>query len=319
MPGGWKCKDCPARSLRLPAILPLRALSDYLSVVATTVGFVTSAAHPDLHEDDLPLVDALETRAVRVVPVVWTDPSHDPGAHRACVLRSTWDYHLDREAFLRWIDAAASRTSLWNPPAVIHANTHKFYLRELASQGIPIVPTEFVYAGARADVGVIAKRRGWESVVVKPAVSAGGWETKRWDADAFDQAQAHLARLQAMGRDVLVQRYLPTVAGSGAGERSMLWIDGAFTHSVRKNSAFEPRTAEADPADVLPGFVEAARRVLDAVRKPWLYARVDMAPGPEGLPLLMELEMTEPTLFLATSPEATERLADAILRRLRAW
>ena len=294
-------------------------IRDYLSGVGTTVGFVTSAAHPDLHEDDLPLVEALARRGVHVVPVVWTDPTHDPGAHRACIVRSTWDYHLDREAFLRWIDAASSRTSLWNPPALVRLNTHKFYLRDLATQGIPIVPTEFVYASARADIRVIAKRREWESVVVKPAVSAGGWETKRWDAAELEEAQAHLSRLQEMGRDVLVQRYLPSVGKDGKGERSVSWIDGAFTHAARKNSAFEPRTTEADPADALPGFVEAARHVLEAVHQPWLYARVDLAAGPEDLPLLMELEMTEPTLFLASSPEATERMASAILRRLRAF
>ena len=47
-----------------------------------------------------------------------------------------------------------------------------------------------------------------------------------------------------------------------------------------------------------------------------LYARVDLIPGPDGEPLLVELELTEPSLFLGWAAGAASRLADAILNRL---
>ena len=49
-----------------------------------------------------------------------------------------------------------------------------------------------------------------------------------------------------------------------------------------------------------------------------LYARVDVAPGPDGTPVLMELELVEPSLFLARKPGAADRLVARLARELRA-
>ena len=47
-----------------------------------------------------------------------------------------------------------------------------------------------------------------------------------------------------------------------------------------------------------------------------LYARVDLVPGPDASPLLLELELVEPSLFLGHGEGSVERLADAIERAL---
>jgi hypothetical protein len=52
--------------------------------------------------------------------------------------------------------------------------------------------------------------------------------------------------------------------------------------------------------------------VLAAVSRPWLYARVDLVETDRG-PMLMELELIEPDLFL--TPTAAARLAAALLAR----
>ena len=44
-----------------------------------------------------------------------------------------------------------------------------------------------------------------------------------------------------------------------------------------------------------------------------LYARVDMLTDAEGAPVLLELEATEPALYLNTAPGAAARLAEAIM------
>ena len=74
-------------------------------------------------------------------------------------------------------------------------------------------------------------------------------------------------------------------------------------------TAREPSAAE----------LEVARAVLAAVpggADSLLYARVDLIPGPDGGPTLIELELTEPSLFLRTAPASADRLAEAILKRL---
>jgi hypothetical protein len=56
----------------------------------------------------------------------------------------------------------------------------------------------------------------------------------------------------------------------------------------------------------------AAERALTAVPGPWIYARVDGVERDDRF-LVMELEVIEPTLFLAWSPEAARRLARVIV------
>ena len=63
----------------------------------------------------------------------------------------------------------------------------------------------------------------------------------------------------------------------------------------------------------------AADEVLASL--PWpreslLYARVDLIPGADGSPRLVELELTEPSLFLSYSDGAPDRLAERVLKRL---
>ena len=59
-----------------------------------------------------------------------------------------------------------------------------------------------------------------------------------------------------------------------------------------------------------------AERVLELVPRDLAYARVDVAPGADGRPQLMELELVEPSLFLLQSPPALERFVNAIAARL---
>lgn len=54
------------------------------------------------------------------------------------------------------------------------------------------------------------------------------------------------------------------------------------------------------------------------VRGDLLYARVDVIRDGDGGLRLMELELIEPSLFLAQHPPALERLADAIVARAAA-
>ena len=67
-----------------------------------------------------------------------------------------------------------------------------------------------------------------------------------------------------------------------------------------------------------PAELAVARQALAAVPHdgPLLYARVDLVPGPDG-PLLMELELTEPSLFLRWAPGSADRFARAVAARLR--
>jgi glutathione synthase/RimK-type ligase-like ATP-grasp enzyme len=267
------------------------------------IGLATSSEFPSLYSDDESLVGAIAARGAEPVPVVWDDGSVDWASFDLVVVRSTWDYHERRDAFVAW---AKGVPRLENSARVVEWNTDKTYLRELAEQGVPVVPTAWGTERLR-DVP-------WEDVVVKPAVSAGARNTLHCPRDSAE-GQALLDRINATGTS-MVQPYLDGV--EGYGERSLLFCDGRLTHAVRRNPAlslegesrYDARLVEATDAEVA-----VAEQSLKAVGETLLYARVDVVPDEDGEPILIELEVTEPQLFLRFSPSAAEALADAIVAR----
>lgn len=269
---------------------------------------------PEPDPDQALLEAALWRRGLRAATLAWDDPGVEWAAARLVVLRSTWNYpHRPRE-FLHWLDRTAAATTVWNPPRVVHANIHKSYLLDLERRGVPVVPTRLLRHGAGATLREAAG--GWPRVVVKPAVSAASLDTILVDEASWERGEEHLRRLLAR-RDVLVQPYLAAV--EDAGERALVFVDGALTHAVRKHPRFAAEDESVSAAlPIEPEQRRLAQAALDTVGSPLLYGRVDVAPGPQGAPVIMELELIEPSLFLAQHPPALERLADAILRTVQA-
>jgi hypothetical protein len=148
-------------------------------------------------------------------------------------------------------------------------------------------------------------------------VSASGYETWQVRSGNTGKAQRKLDGLLA-GRDMMVQPFMPSV--ESPGERSLMFVEGQHTHTVRRSAPFgagvgemaETRTVEAAPDEAALAY-----KVLHAAGRLTLYARVDLARDNEGVPRLMELELIEPSLFLAHAPLAARMLAAAIARRAR--
>ena len=258
---------------------------------------LASSAHPEPDPDQPLLEAALAQRGLRAATLAWDDPKVDWSSARLVVMRSTWNYPHRPQEFLDWVDQTARAAALRNPPPVVHANIHKSYLLELERRGVPVVPTRLLPRGSAATLRAVAGE--WQTVVVKPAVSAASLDTLRVEQDDAE-GEAHLRRLLAT-RDVLVQPYLRSV--EGVGERALVSVDGALTHAVRKHPRF---AAEEESVSAALPIDDDERRVAEAalssVEERLLYARVDVARGPDGRPLVMELELIEPSLFLMQHP-----------------
>lgn len=279
------------------------------------VALVTYSELPGLAADERLLVDALARLGLTAGPVVWDDPSVDWASAGMCVIRSTWDYHHRLDEFLAWVERVASVTSLWNPAEVVRWNIRKTYLRELSEKGVSIVPTLWLERDSHADLAEIMSAHGWHSVVVKPVVSASAYGTVLVTGESLEGGQAHLDRLLAE-RDMMVQPFISSV--ETYGEHSLMFIDGQFTHSVRRTPAVGRDRSKHGKALLIEtprNAISFATRVLGAAAYPTLYARVDLVRDEEGALCLMELELVEPSLFLEQAPEAVERLAEAIAAR----
>lgn len=276
----------------------------------------TCAALPDLAPDDRPLVPALRALGLKPEVVVWDDPHVDWSGAPLCVIRTVWDYHLKREAFLAWAERVTRTSRLLNPLELVRWNTEKTYLRTFEAQGLPVVPTLWVNQGQRIALDQVLAERGWREFVVKPVVSASAHGTIRASQDDLPRAQAHLEAVTA-SQGALVQPYLRTV--EGPGERSLVFIDGVYTHTARKAPVLAGGAVDPDAVElIVPDEDELtlARTVMASLGDAPLYARVDLIRSEAGAPSIMELELVEPSLFLDRAPEATRRFAEAIGRRI---
>lgn len=271
---------------------------------------------PEPDPDEPLLLAALAARGVETRLAAWNDASEDWDAAGATVIRSTWDYVHRPDAFLAWAERVARAGPLWNPLKLIGANVHKGYLVELARRGVPVTPTWLVKRGASVELGRELDARRWADVVIKPAIGAASFRTRRFTRSELADAAEHLSGL-LVDRDALVQPYLRSVEDHG--ERALVWIDGEFTHAVRKSPRWSGQDESVSPALALePEERELGESALRGLEHELLYARVDVARDEHGAPLVMELELIEPSLFLAQHPPALARLADALAHRLAA-
>ncbi|MFL6131027.1 MAG: RimK family alpha-L-glutamate ligase [Mycobacteriales bacterium] len=281
------------------------------------VALATCREHPAGDEDAPLLLAACSAAGLDAEWRVWDDAAVDWDSYDLVVIRSTWDYVPRRDDFAAW---AASVPRLANPADVVRWNTDKTYLRDLAGAGVPVVPTEHLAPGDAP-----AWPADWLEVVVKPAVSAGGQDTARYGPGDVDRARTHAGKLLAASRRVLVQPYLTAV--DEVGETAVVHVGGAYSHSLGKaalllpgaaaeiDELWRPERIEArEPSAAERAVAEQALAAVPGGPERLLYARVDLLPGPDGDPLVIELELTEPSLFLTAVPAGADRFAAAIRR-----
>ncbi|PRX46028.1 glutathione synthase/RimK-type ligase-like ATP-grasp enzyme [Prauserella shujinwangii] len=282
---------------------------------------VGCAKLPEGDGDERAVLPALAEIGVTAGWAVWDDDAADFATADLVILRATWDYTARRADFLDW---CASVPTLRNSVDVVHWNTDKTYLLDLESAGVPIVPTRLVPPGTEPD---------WPDVpfVLKPTVGAGSRGAARFAGGSGDAA-AHLRSLHQRGHAVLLQPYQSSV--DAEGETALVFFGGVYSHAFTKAAMLTGAGVDGSglfvseklgPVEPEPGFRALAEDVLDAAverlggrRADLLYARVDVVRGDDGRPVLLELELAEPSLGFAHADAAAPlRFASAVRQQLR--
>jgi glutathione synthase/RimK-type ligase-like ATP-grasp enzyme len=279
------------------------------------LALATSSNYPNLTEDDRLLLEPLRDHGIHAHPAIWNNSTEDWSKFAGVLIRSCWDYHLQADKFLAWIQHFESANiPILNPAPLLRWNANKLYLRELDTKGIPIVPTFW----PQNDTSPIAvkeglRQLGWHKAVVKPRISATAYRTQLVTPENAASAQPLFDELHR-GPGVMLQKFMDSITTEG--EWSLIFFANKFSHAVLKKpqpgdfrvqNDFGGTSYLADPpAHVLAG----ATRAVHAV-DPVVYARVDGVVAEDRF-LLMELELIEPMLFLADHPEAPTRFAVAI-------
>ncbi len=283
------------------------------------VAIVTCAAFADLDPDDQLLLPALTVQKMNYQVAVWDDPTVKWENFDLILIRSTWDYSPRRTEFIAWLTKVSTVSTLINPVDVIAWSSDKHYLNDLSNAGIPTVPTSFFEIG---DALVLPE----EQFVIKPSISAGSRDTYRLSADKRDEALEAMESIHASGRSVMIQPYLKSVDTSA--ETALIFIAGVFSHAIRKGPLLQLDNAaqefhgglfikeEITARTATPAQLKVAHQALTIAPQGWVYARVDLIDDDQGNPVVLELEMVEPSLFFEVDSDiatgAPGRLAQAI-------
>jgi len=284
--------------------------------VSTQIALATCEELPDLDPDDQPLVGLFHKIGIEATPAIWSDPTIDWAAFDHIIIRNTWDYTNRLEEFLAWAKMHESR--IHNSYEILVWNSNKIYLKDLSDAGFPIVDTQFV-TDPLSD---------WESpllgdFVVKPTISAGSQDTMRFrtiDPDSHDRAQDLMKRIVSQGKTAMVQPYLAAV--DEIGETAQLFIGGEYSHAIRKGPLLVPNVEgekehglflkeDISPREPNPEQRDLAAAVMGYISQRFgvpLYARVDLLENSEGKPVILELELVEPSMFFVTAPQSAARL-----------
>ena len=268
---------------------------------------------PDL---DIPFaIKAAEQLEIDLVFANWNDKSIAWESFDAAVIRSAWDYVPVRDEFLQFAKNVETKTKLFNSYDVMRWNTDKKYLSNLENKGVPIIPTKFASNIDEAMPAVSWAFGIAEAIAIKPTVGAGA----RLAGKATTEAEAieFVKRILEAKRTAIIQPYISSV--DDEGEKAIIVINGEISHVAKKVPALT-KGGHGDAA----GQLEITSEIRDIVKtisnavSEWddlLFARVDVVRMGEKL-VLMELELTEPWLFMQFRPEAGVNLFKALKQRI---
>jgi glutathione synthase/RimK-type ligase-like ATP-grasp enzyme len=280
-----------------------------------TVALLTCERLPDLNPADQALIPLFAEQNITAVPVIWKATDVRWEDFSALVIRNTWDYYKEADAFRGWLDTI-ERTGvpMFNPVQVVKDNMHKFYLKRFQEKGVTIIPTLFSSAAAPVKWETL-QAQAWDKVVIKPAISAGSFLTQTYTTDTLTPEAYYEVVSQG---DWLIQPYLPEITTEG--ELSMIFFNGAFSHAVLK----KPREGDFrvqrqygglyQRVDPTPELLQLAHEIA-TLENNLLYARVDGVIM-DGKFHLMELELIEPDLYFEFGEDIRWRFVASVIDRI---
>ena len=268
-------------------------------------------------DDDL-LAEPMARDGWTVEPVPWRRRAgEDWSRFDVVVVRTTWDYQKDPEAFLATLEAIeGSGTRLLNPLELIRWNVPKSYLQELDARGIDVVPTQWGHAPDVSTLETLIEQYG--DLVIKPVISASANDTYRLSRPGEPGMLSTIAG-RFTERAYMAQPFMDAIVDEG--EYSLFFFGGDFSHAVLKSpKSRDFRVQEEHGGHIracrpTPQLSETAQRVMAVLKPEPLYARIDLVR--EGMRfLVMEVELIEPSLYLRCDPAAPARFVHALGRAM---
>nr|D2Z030.1 RecName: Full=Cycloserine biosynthesis protein DcsG [Streptomyces lavendulae]BAI70381.1 hypothetical protein [Streptomyces lavendulae subsp. lavendulae] len=295
------------------------------------LALVTDAVSLPIDYDMPPLLEACRTVGITAEVCDWEDGTVDWSRFEAVVFRSPWTWAERQAEFLAFCERVSHVTRLITPMPLVRWALDKRYLADLAAHGVPVIPTTVVAPGSDALAAVrdfLAARPEAREFVVKPTDGCYSKDVQRYQRSLAEPASRHVARLLANGSHVILQPYVESV--DRHGETDLTFFDGVYSHAIHKGAMLMPdgtvhvptldfrqaRDADEDQRAVAAAALAASVAHL-GLDLPLVCGRVDLVRGADGSPMVLEMELCEPSLNLTFSEDGALRFAQALAERLK--
>ena len=288
----------------------------FLACPGTMPGSTVRRADAYEHDHQVEAIrGGFDPAGLDLVEIDWRAPLEAFAGLPLVLLGTVWDYQDHEAMFLARLDELETMgIAVCNPAGMVRWNIDKSYLRDLAAAGAPTIPTLWPDDPTGADIAAAFEHFGCDDLVVKRRIGAGAEGQVRFTRETAPPAEWRY------GHRAMVQPFLPAIVEEG--ETSFLFVEGAFSHAVRKvaapgdyriQSIYGGTEIDAAPS---PADIVAAQAVVEAIPgETPLYARVDMIRH-DGALAVMEAELIEPYLYPRQGPRLGEMLAQSVLKRL---
>lgn len=280
------------------------------------IALLTCQQLPDLLQSDQFLIPELAKHNIEASVEIWDNPNVNWSDFNYLIFRNTWDYFEKEVEFNNWlkkIQLLGIKTL--NSIEVINKNKHKFYLKDLEKLGIKILPTLFINKTDRLDLSINIPHY-WKKAVVKPAFSAGSFQTEVFEVADIAKINQQYQPIAAE-KDLLLQQFMPEI--QTLGETSFVFFNKKFSHCVNKKPAagdfriqmqFGGQYTLVHPSQ---DVINQAQAVVDSFDEELLYARVDAIIIDNQIHL-MEVECIEPDLYFDLAPGSQQLFVNEIVQ-----
>ena len=271
---------------------------------------------PTAENEDDTLLNFLQAKGLKIEKVIWNDPQVNWDHYDVAILKSPWDYFDLITDFYNWLAMLKSKAiQLLNPIDIVEWNADKHYLQDIANAGLNVTPSIFLSKASTVNLIQYFDSLNTTKFIVKPAVSGGSKNTFKVSHENVNEVNQKIKEL-LVHEDFIVQPFLTEIETEG--EWSFLFFNGKFSHALLKKAKTGDFRVQHSfggtihPQNPSQDLLATAQQYIDQFAKNCLYARVDGAIV-NGSFLLMELELIEPFLFLATHQESYQSYYEALL------
>lgn len=234
------------------------------------------------------------------------------------LIRSTWDYQSDPEAFVSCLKKIeSSKATLENNFNLITWNISKDYLKDLHQNGIPIVPTRWSTAYNHQTLLDSFGAFTADEIVIKPLVSANADHTYRLNREQAESQKQQLASVFA-AKPHMIQPFMSEIVYEG--EFSLFYFNGEYSHCIVKVPKRGDFRVQEEHGGILrsvdphPKLLQLSAKVIAALPELSLYARIDLVRTDNGF-AVMEIELIEPSLYFNMDSDSANRFAEAFISR----